>query len=198
MAAHIALEEAGATFSTRMFAVHKGETQSEEYRAINPRARVPALHVDGALLTETSAILVYIARLYPEAELLPADPMQEARCLSVMSWLSSTVHATFAHIVRPERFSVAPETHGEIVDTNKATYWSLLQEIDRMISSGPWLFGPRYTLCDPYALVFWGFGRRMRFPMHELESYTSWKDRMIRRPHVFAALKREESLLLET
>lgn len=92
MAVHIALHEIGAPFETKVWAMNKG-TRSPEYLAINPAGKVPALMVDGTLITEVAGGLFYLAKKFPAAKLLPAtDPVTEARAVSWMSFLASTVH----------------------------------------------------------------------------------------------------------
>ena len=105
MASHIGLEETGAPYETRLVSFANSEQRSEAYLKINSRGRVPALSVDGAILVENTAILTYLAKKFPTAKLLPADPLAEARCISNMAWFSNTVHPSFTHINRPERFA---------------------------------------------------------------------------------------------
>jgi glutathione S-transferase len=76
MAPHIALEETGATFAAIRIDEVGVEHLTEAYRKINPRSKVPALKLDdGTVITENIAIQTCIARLYPNAELLPPDPV---------------------------------------------------------------------------------------------------------------------------
>ena len=64
------------------------ETQSEEYKAINPMAKVPAL-VDGELkLWESNAILTYLAAMFPETNALPTDPQGRADVDRWLHWQS--------------------------------------------------------------------------------------------------------------
>jgi glutathione S-transferase len=196
LAAHIALEEAGAAYQRKLVSINEGQTQGAEYLRINPRGRVPALDVDGTILVETCAILLYIARRWPQAALLPADPLREAQCMSNMAWLASTVHPAFAHVVKASRFTRQPEALDGIREVARETYWAALQDIDARLGAGPWFCGEQFTVCDAHALPFWGFGRRERMPMDSLKNYTAWKDRIIRRPAVLRVLQAEESRLL--
>ena len=118
MASHIALEETGAPYEAKPVSLATGEHLKDEYtKNVNPRGKVPALRTDGGMLTENVAILTYLARSFPNAQLLPTDPLGTARALSHMAYLSNTVHPAFTHIMRPGRFatdeSVArkPEGH---------------------------------------------------------------------------------------
>jgi glutathione S-transferase len=56
--------------------------------------------------------------------------------------------------------------------------------------------GSQFTVCDPYALVFYGWGSRIELPVKELKNYTAWKERMLQRPAVRTVLEREKSPLL--
>jgi glutathione S-transferase len=73
LASHIALEEAGAAFETRRIDFASAEQMKPEFLAINPKGRVPALVAARGVLTETPAILAFIAQSYPEARLAPRD-----------------------------------------------------------------------------------------------------------------------------
>jgi glutathione S-transferase len=59
------------------------------------------------------------------------------------------------------------------------------------------MMGSQYTIADPYALVFYGWGKRVEMPMADLKLYTAFKDRMIERPAVRTVLEREQSPLLK-
>lgn len=101
----IALEEAGASYETHVINLQKGEQRSPEALALNPKAKVPVLVIDGVPLTENVAILAWLADTYPKAGLLPADPLQRAEALSVVAWLASGVLTVMSRIVRPERIT---------------------------------------------------------------------------------------------
>nr|WP_314074052.1 glutathione S-transferase family protein [uncultured Roseococcus sp.] len=92
MAAHIALREVGAEFTTASLSFDRGETRTPEFLAINPLGKVPTLIVDGRPLTEVAGILFYLGRRFPEAKLLPEDIEGQAQVVSWMSFCASTVH----------------------------------------------------------------------------------------------------------
>jgi hypothetical protein len=71
LASHIALEDAGAEYELRRIDFSKNEQQSPEYLRVNPKARVPALATPHGILTETPAILTFIAQTFPQAALAP-------------------------------------------------------------------------------------------------------------------------------
>jgi len=199
-AAHILLEETGAEYETQLVLLAKGEQRSEAYRKINPHSKVPALAVDGTVITQNAAILPYIAGRFPDANLSPADPVAFAHCMETVGWLASAVHPAFGLALHPERpaagADVADATIEAIRENGRRIFWSSLQEIDARLSGKRWMMGEQYSFLDPYALVFYGWGNRIGMPVTELANYTAFKNRMMERPAVRRVLEKEQSPLL--
>jgi len=202
MASHILLEECGAPYETKLVALAKGEQRTEEYRKINPHSKVPALAVDGTVITQNVAILPFIAGQFPEANLLPRDPIELAQCVAVAGWLASTAHPAFGLALHPERpagsADVGEVTINAIRENGRKIFWGCLEEIDGRLSGKQWMMGDQYTFLDPYALVFYGWGNRIEMPMKDLKNYTAFKDRMMERPAVRMILEKEQSPLLKS
>src|SRR5579862_7205522 len=89
MAPHIALHETGAPFEGRPISFKRDENKTEAFLAINPLGQVPVLVVDGRPLTEVAAILYYVARTYPAADLLPDGAEEQAQVISWMSFIAA-------------------------------------------------------------------------------------------------------------
>ena len=194
LASHIGLEETGAPYEAKPILLAKGQQRTEEYRKINPRGKVPALNIDGKILVENTAILTYLARRFPEKRLMPTDPAEEARCIATMCWFSSIVHPSFQHSMRPERFADGEAAQAAVKETGRKSFWANCQEIESMFQGNGWIMGSQYTLVDPYALVFYGWGVRGGFPMKELSAYTAWQDRMMKRPTVQKSVESEQTV----
>ncbi len=97
MAVHIALHEIGIPFEGKPMSF-KNDLRKPDYLALNPEGKVPTLVVDGRPLTEVAAILYYLAKRFPEAELLPRDDLEaDAQALSWMSFIASTLHPARRH-----------------------------------------------------------------------------------------------------
>src|SRR5215475_6010201 len=73
LASHIALEEAGAAYETVRLSFKNEDQKKPDYLKVNPKARVPALVTDRGIITETPAILIYVAQTYPAAKLAPLE-----------------------------------------------------------------------------------------------------------------------------
>lgn len=151
LASHIALEAAGADYRLQRIDFAKQEQRSTDYLRVNPKARVPALVTERGVLTETPAILAYIAQTHPQARLAPLDdPFEFARVQAFNSYICSTVHVAHAHRMRGYRW-VDDEAAMEAM--KKKVPQSMLacfQLIENDMLQGPWVMGERYTICDMY------------------------------------------------
>ncbi|HEY0961158.1 MAG TPA: glutathione S-transferase family protein [Pseudomonadales bacterium] len=151
LASHLALELSGLPYEAKRLDIAKQEQRSPEYLALNPKGRVPALLTDSGVLTETPAILVYIAQLRPEAKLAPLnDAFEFAQMQSFNSYLCSTVHVAHAHRYRGYRWSdsaEAIESMRQKVPQNMRECFSL---IERDYLTGPWVLGGQLSVCDLY------------------------------------------------
>ena len=102
----IALEEVGAEFEMVKLDFSSNEQQSPDYLAVNPKGRVPSLVTDPGILTETPAILSFIAQKFPDAGLAPiSDAFAFGQAQAFNSYLCSTVHVAHAHRTRGHRWT---------------------------------------------------------------------------------------------
>nr|WP_314527072.1 glutathione binding-like protein [uncultured Brevundimonas sp.] len=179
LAVHIVLEEIGEPYEAEVRSAKNGEgTTTADYLALNPKGRVPALTgvaggAEGApgLLTEAVAILLFLARSYPEAKLMPVDPAGEARCLEWLSWISIDLHGIgYGQLWRPHRFVPDPALHEAVKAKGTENIRSACDHIEHILSDGrDWAVPGQYTVVDSYLLVFWLWGRRIG-----LENDASW------------------------
>ena len=196
-ASHIGLEETGAPYEERPTLLPKGEPKTEAYLKVNPRGKVPALSVDGKVIVENTAILTYLAERFPEKKLMPTDPLEKARCISHMAWLSNTVHPAYTHYFRPERYAEGDACVASVKTTGRKTFFEVLGEVDALLKGKQWIMGDQYTVADPYSLVFYGWGVRADLEMTKLANYTAWKERMLKRPAVRKVLESEGNVLVK-
>jgi glutathione S-transferase len=189
MAAHIVLEESGETYEPRPVDLAGGEQRTEAYLKLNPQGRVPVLGLDdGTSLAENTAILPYLGKRFG---LWPTDPLGEAKALSMIGFFAASVHPAHAHIGRPERYSTDSAAFPAIKEAGRKTFHGYLKQIDGWLAGREWL-SDRYSVLDPYGLVFYTWGVRRELPMAELSSYTAFKDRMLKRPAVARTLENEK------
>src|ERR1041384_3309117 len=153
LATHILLEEAGADYSTVRIEFAKAQQQSPEYLKVNPKGRVPALVTDPGILTETPAMLAFVAQSFPAARLAALDDaFAFAEIQAFNSYLCSTLHVAHAHRMRGSRW-VDADDGAAIAAMQKKVPQSVtacFELIEREMLKGPWVMGERYTICDPY------------------------------------------------
>src|SRR5690349_4387624 len=80
---YVTLTEAGADFDVQNINTRNGQNRTPEFLKVNPKHKVPVLVIDGEPLTENIAIQIWINRHFPRARLLPADPQEEIRAISL-------------------------------------------------------------------------------------------------------------------
>ena len=151
LASHIALEDAGAEYSTVRINFAAEEQRKPEYLAINPKARVPSLVTERGILTETPAMLAFVAQSFPKARLAPLDdPFAFAEVQAFNSYLCATLHVAHAHRMRGYRWADDPAAieamKRKVPDSVAACY----ELIESKMLRGPWVMGDAYTICDPY------------------------------------------------
>jgi glutathione S-transferase len=153
LATHIFLEEVGADYSTARVDFAKTQQRSPEYLKVNPKGRVPALVTDRGILTETPAMLVYVAQRFPAAGLAPIDdPFAFAEMQAFNSYLCSTLHIAHAHRMRGSRWVDADDAAAIAAMQRKVpqSVTACFEQVEHDMLKGPWVMGERYTICDPY------------------------------------------------
>lgn len=185
LASHIALEEAGAEYETVRLDLAAGDQRKPEYLEINPKGRVPALITDFGVLTETPAILAYIAQVFPKAALAPlTDPFAFARVQAFNSYLCSTAHVNHAHAGRGSRWADEPASLEDMkrkVPKNVDESFALME---REMVEGPWVMGNTYTICDPYLFTLAGWLPRASVDIARFPKIHDHHKRMAERPAV--------------
>jgi glutathione S-transferase len=158
LASHIALEYSGAPYDTVQLDFGQQQQRSPEYLELNPKGRVPALVTERGVITETPAVLLYVAQSFPQAGLAPLDDaFLLAKANEFNSYLCATVHVAHAHRPRASRWADdknAIEAMRVKVPQNMADCFSLIE--DGMLR-GPWVLGDQFSICDPYLFTLAGW-----------------------------------------
>ncbi|MEH6662539.1 MAG: glutathione S-transferase family protein [Parasphingorhabdus sp.] len=190
-----ALEEIGQPFETKLVAFMAGEHRSDEYLAINPSGKVPALKTDAAVLTQNGAILLYLARTYPEAGLLPlsGDPHSDALVMSMLFRLSSDLHPLVTRFVIPGMILSDPSASPHVRMKAEEVLKLQLAPIAAQLATQDWLMGDRWSILDAYLAWIWFRITGAGFDPANFPAIASHYDRASERPSAKAALQREAS-----
>ncbi len=145
-----ALEEAELECELQAINILKGDQKTPEYLRIHPSGKVPALSVDGTIITENAAILMFLNAFQPDAGLLPKaeGPLEQARFHSDLIWCSSTFHPAIRQVRAPMRF-----TDGDIsgVFAKGLEYTDdAVARVEERVSDGRWWYGDTWSIVDVY------------------------------------------------
>jgi glutathione S-transferase len=187
LASHIALREAGLEFEAVQVGRDKKAANGEDYWTVTPKGYVPALRLeDGSVLTESTAILPYIADLKPAAKLAPASGTAERyRLHEWLGYLNSEVHKGFGLFFTPGTTDAAKQAG----TANLAKKFELLEK--SLKSGGPYLLGSEYTVADAYLFVILGWTAIVGIDLAPWPTLKAFQASVGARPAVFAAMKAE-------
>jgi glutathione S-transferase len=176
MATHIALHEVGAEFEPRLLSFNSKEQQRPDYLAVNLEGKVPALVIDGRVLTEVAATLYYLAKTYPQAGLWPRGGVEaEAQAISWMSFIASTVHP--ARRAGNERWR------------------EVFHLCERRLGGATWAVGGQYSLADIHLFrLFWRFVDALHPPASDYPGMMAHYDRMMARAAVKQTIAIESAI----
>ncbi|MEX0280029.1 MAG: glutathione S-transferase family protein [Arenibacterium sp.] len=184
IAAHILLEEVGATYEAIEVSIADGAHRSPEFLARNPKGRIPVLETPDGVITENPAILEYIAATHPGAGMLPSTPFEQAQARSLAAYICATVHVAFAHHKRGARWAKSTGALDEmrlLVPKNLrecATY------LEAELALSPWVSGSKFGFCDPYLFLLDGWLRATGSDLTDLPRLTEHNRAMRARPAV--------------
>lgn len=154
VAVAIAIEEAALPYQPVRVDFATAEQTKPEYLAINPKGRVPALRLeDDTILTETGALLDYVAAIAPKAGLVPTDPTAAAQMRSAMYYLASTMHVAHAHKMRGSRWAKQQSSFEDMTAQVPETMAACADFVESDILRGPYVLGEDFSLADPYLFV---------------------------------------------
>jgi glutathione S-transferase len=192
---HVALEEVGEPFELHLIRRAAGDQHSDQYRAINPKGKVPALEIDGRVVTENPAIQTYLNRRFPAAGLLPEERSDEGlEALQLMCWFASGIHPLIPRIRKPEQFCDVPGTAGRVRELAARDAHQAFQALEQRLGDQPWLFLD-WTIVDMYLDWCWFRANESGLDGSPYRRLAEHSARLRQRPSVQRALATEERAL---
>lgn len=188
LATHIALREAGADFELVTLDMAAQQQQSADYLRVNPKGRVPALATERGVLTETPALLAFVAQSFPAARLAPLDDaFAFARVQELTSYLASTVHVAHAHKRRGARWAddeASQQAMRAKVPHNMTACAAYLESC----LVGPWMLGESFSVVDGYVFTVAGWMDSDGVDMTQFPKLSAYLARVAARPAVQRAV----------
>ena len=185
LATHIALIEAGAAFDLIVLDFASQAQRSAKFLALNPKGRVPALLTPQGLLTESVALLAYVAQAYPQAQLAPTEPFAFAQLQAFNAYIASTMHVAHAHRPRPMRWADDEAAHKAMqakVPQNMRDGFRVIEQ--HYLGDKPWVMGEQYTVADGYLFTMAGWLKSDGVDIAEFPRVAAHFERMKARPAV--------------
>jgi glutathione S-transferase len=191
---YVTLTEAGAAFEVCPVNMRKGQNRSPEYLRLNPKHKVPVLVIDGEPLTENVAIQLWIARHFPVARLLPADPMQELHAIALLAWCASGIHPFLSRINSPPGVCDLPGSEESVRRLAAELLFENYRIAEDKLAGRDWFFD-HFTAVDAH--FFWCFrrGRQFDLDLSRFANCLAHFERMQQRPSVQKLLAYEAEVL---
>jgi glutathione S-transferase len=192
---HVALEEIGEPFELHLVKRAAGEHQSAEYRAVNPKGKVPTLEIDGRVITENPAVQTYLHRRFSAVGLLPDEQSDDGlEALTLMCWFASGIHPLIPRMRKPGQFCDAPGSEQRVREIAARGAHEAFAMLEERIGDGPWLFAD-WTIVDMYLNWLWFRANDSGLDGSPYPGLAEHSDRLAERPSVARALATEEQAL---
>lgn len=186
-----ALEEIGLEYGEQLINLRAEEHKSATYLAVNVKGKIPSIRIGGRIMTESAAILSFLDRMHPDANLLPTsqDPVEAYQGLIDLVWCSSTIHPMVRQIRNPSRW-----TSGEPSGVNAHGIEAFTRECKRLserVGRNGWWYGHAWSIVDVY--LYWAYSTSAKggFPLSDHPLLVAHAERVRNRPSFQRALVRE-------
>lgn len=186
LASHIALEWIGKPYEAQE--VPRNELKQPPFLALNPVGSVPVL-VDGDMtLTQSTAILEYLAEQNPEAGLLPSSVKERAEVRRWLGLFNADLHRTFNNIFAAPYYASTPESQKELVEKSTARVVQYFTVVDKQLEGKDWVAGTR-SIADPYLYTLLRWAQAKSVDIGHLKNLKNFFERMGSDAGVKSALK---------
>jgi glutathione S-transferase len=193
LATHLALAHVNAEYELVRIDFSKNEQRAADYLKVNPKGRVPALVTARGVLTETPAMLMFIAQTYPDAHLAPLDDtFRLAEINAFNSYLCSTVHVAHAHRMRGHRWADEPEAWDAMRRKVPQSVGDAFSLIEGEYLRGPWVLGEELSVSDLYLLTLARWLEGDGVDLSRLPRILDHRARMLALPLVEKVIAQEE------
>lgn len=191
MAIHLILEEIGKPYELAFVNFAEAAQYKPEFLAISPKSKVPALQRDdGTILTELPAIAWYLARLSPEANLIPAGIEGEARTLELLDYITATIHMRgYTRLYRPATFTPSPADEPKVLERGREMVSQGLDILEPVLGEQKYLLGS-FSIADAamFYIVYWAV-TRSAIPLSP--TWEAYYNRLMARPATLRMLAAE-------
>ena len=182
LAAHILLEEVGVAYDAVEISIAAGAHRTPAFLARSPKGRIPLLETPEGGLTETPAILEYIAETHPTLGLQPKDPVSRGQARALCAYLCATAHVAAAHRHRGVRWATLESSLKDMRAQVPQNLTACARLLEDTVAFDPWAMGARFTFCDPYVFQFYQWLAASDVDLSDFPKLTAHEAAMRARP----------------
>ncbi|MEP3655533.1 MAG: glutathione S-transferase family protein [Litorimonas sp.] len=188
----VALETIGAPYEDQVINLMAGDHYKPAYKNTNPRGKIPALLIDGTLLTENVAILTWLNETYPEAGLLPRvnSSLAKAKQLSDLVWISSVWHPTVRANKMPSRWTMGDVE--PVRERGKDLMKPLMEHLESRLATSKWYYGEAWSIVDTYLYWCYTTAEEGQFSLDGFDHIARHRRAQEQMPAFRAAIAREQ------
>jgi glutathione S-transferase len=186
LASHIVLEWTATPYELQL--VSRSELKEPAFLALNPLGAVPVLTDGDLTLTQSAAILEYLAEIHPEARLLPDTPRQRAEVRRWLGFCNADLHRTFGMLFSVGYYTENAEFQQQLVSKTAAKLVQMFAIVDKQLEGKDWIAGPR-SIVDPYLYTLLRWAKAKNLDIASMKNLQAFYNRMEADPAVQAAVK---------
>ncbi|MEX2211056.1 MAG: glutathione S-transferase family protein [Gaiellaceae bacterium] len=184
LAPHAALAEIGVDYELAEVGFEDPAEADPEFLRLNPAGRVPTLEDGDFVLTESAAIMLYLAERFPEARLLPDDKRERAQVYRWLVYLTNTLQPAFMRFFYPHRYGADAVREGAALEEH-------FDWIDGELAGRTWLVGDDRTVADLFLWMLVRWGRRLDRPAWDRPNVRAYFLRLLERPPLRRVLEEQ-------
>lgn len=199
MVPYAALESIGTAYELKAISFKDNQQKSPEYLGLNPHGQVPLLLVDGQKIEQVVAICSYLAERFPEAQLLPREPIAKAQAMQWLAYMNNTIHPCFTRWFRAANFIEGEAHQAALKEKAAALYRNYMLEIQEAISKAgtAFLFGDKPSFADFYAAALYRWSGYAGVDPESVPQLTAYVERVAALP-AMAKVLTSDGLKLRT
>lgn len=194
--AMVALEQTGLDYEVEIVNLMAHDQKSPDYLAINLVGKVPAVRIDGGVLTENVAIILYLAERFPKAMLLPAtsDLLQVAAVRADLLWCATTMHPLIRQLRATHHYTL-----GDLAPVKQKAADLMAVEFERLEQrlDGRWWFGEQWSMVDAYLGWIISAFTSIGSDLSPFPGLVGYMDRLSRWPAYARMFAKEGELLVQ-
>ena len=188
LASHIVLEWIGCAYETQ--AVERAALKQPEFLALNPVGSVPVLTDGDMVLTQSAAILEYLAEKHPEAGLMPDSIQARADTRRWLGFVNSDLHKAFGLVFGKGAYSSDATCQEQLAAGGITKAMQLFAILEKQLEGKQWVTGTR-SIVDPYLYTIIRWANALKIDLSSLPNIRAFHDRMAADTGVQAALAAE-------